>query len=151
MPDLILRNQIVGEVRRAMSEMMTSIEERWVTPKELSKQFAFFTEDWLRHYGHLIPRERIVVTHLQDNAKESRTTAWAYPLHKINLMVINGDFRELEWKEKISEFGENCGENATGCIERMDSSQENRKGKLGNRKGKQERKRNINQGESPLK
>lgn len=114
MRDQMLRSEIIGEVRRAMSEMMTSIEERWVTPKELSKHFAFFTEDWLRHYGHLIPRERIVVTHLQDYAKESRTTAWAYPLHKINLMVKNGEFRELEWKEKIKGLRDSCGENATG-------------------------------------
>lgn len=102
MKDSKLRSEIIGEVRKAMSEVMTSIEERWVSPEELSKQFSFFTKDWLRHYGHLIPRERVAVAH-SDNEGVSRTTAWAYPLHKINLMVAAGEFRRMEYREAMKQ------------------------------------------------
>ena len=102
MKDARLRSEIIGEVRKAMYEVMTSIEERWVSPEDLSKQFSFFTKDWLRHYGHLIPRERVVVAH-SDNEGVSRTTAWAYPLHKINLMVAAGEFRRMEYREAMKQ------------------------------------------------
>ena len=98
MADRMLRSEIVGEVRRAMREVVEQMEERWLTPDELSKQFAFFSKDWIRHYGHLLPRERVNVT--GDGVDAS--TRWAYPMHKINRMVSEGAFRELQWKSALS-------------------------------------------------
>lgn len=105
----MLRAQIVGEVRQAMTVVMEQMEERWISPKELSEHFSFFSKDWLSHYGHLLPREHVTVNydHMNDDGElkecTQRTTAWGYPLHKINRMVAEGAFRELEWKEKMKE------------------------------------------------
>lgn len=94
MKDPMLRSEIIGVVRSAMSEVMEQMEERWVTPKELSQQFAFFTKSWLEDYGHLLPREKVVV---RGNGAEC-STHWSYPLHKINRMVAEGAFRVIEYQ-----------------------------------------------------
>lgn len=101
MKDLMLRSEIVGVVRSAMSEVMEQMEERWITPKELSQQFAFFTKSWLEDFGHLLPRERVEV--FGDGVDAS--THWAYPVHKINRMVAEGKFRMVEYKEAMKKRG----------------------------------------------
>ena len=97
MKDPMLRSEIVEVVRAAMSEVMEQMEERWVTPKELSQQFAFFTKSWLEDFGHLLPRERVEVV----GGGVDASTHWSYPVHKINRMVSEGKFRMLEYKEAM--------------------------------------------------
>lgn len=96
MRDQMLRAEIVGEVRRAMSIVMEQMEEKYVTAKELSQQFSFFTQDWLRRYGHMLPREQVCVFRADGG---SQTTNWGYPLHQIQRMVREGVFRKLEYKK----------------------------------------------------
>lgn len=99
MRDLMLRSEIIGEVRQAMSEYLEQISEEYVSAKELSKRFSFFTADWLRRYGHLLSREHVEV--VMPNG-ERRSTGWGYPVHKISRMVADGAFRELEYKQSQS-------------------------------------------------
>lgn len=95
----MLRAEIVGEVSRAMSVVMEGMEERWLSPEELSKQFYFFTPDWISKNGHLLPREKVNIV----GGGHDASTRWGYPLHKINRMVAEGAFRELVWKKKMKE------------------------------------------------
>ena len=90
----MLRAEIVGEVRRAMRVVMEEMEEKWISPEELSKQFYFFSPDWISKNGHLLPREKV-------NVLGGGSTRYGYPLHKINRMVAEGAFRELAWKNKM--------------------------------------------------
>jgi hypothetical protein len=96
--DKMLRAEIIGEVRRAMSVVMEDMDERWVSQKELSKQFYFFSADWISKNGHLLPRERVNIV-----GENCASTRWAYPVHKINRMVKEGKFREMEWRANIKE------------------------------------------------
>lgn len=105
MKDPMLRSEIVGVVRRAMSEVLEDMEERWLSPEELCKQFSFFTRDWLSKYGHLLPREKVGI----DGGP---ATHYGYPLHRINRMIAEGKFRNLQWKEKSRK-----GKVTNGCID----------------------------------
>lgn len=87
-----------------MSEVLEDMEERWLSPEELCKQFSFFTRDWLSKYGHLLPREKVGI----DGGP---STHYGYPLHRINRMISEGKFRNLEWKEKSQK-----GKVTNGCI-----------------------------------
>lgn len=95
MADAMLRSAIMGEVSRALREYLEHSEEKWISSAELTRTFSFFTKDWLRHNGHLLPRERVCV--VTDD--EVRTTGWGYPLHRIERMLAEGQFRSLEYKE----------------------------------------------------
>ena len=93
----MLRSEIIGEVRRAMSEVMEEMTERYVTEKELSQTFSFFTPSWLKHYSHLLPRERVCVVRPDGKKNE---THWGYRLHKIQSMLAAGAFRELQYRPR---------------------------------------------------
>lgn len=105
--DSAIRMAIINEVRTALRAVSEQLEERYVTAEELSKQFSFFTREWIKDYGHLLPRERVIV--VKDNL--TPTTHWGYPLHKITRMVGDGSFRVLEYKEKMK-AGNLCGQTA---------------------------------------
>lgn len=90
--DAKLRNQILKEVASAVAVAMESYQEQWVTAQQLSKQIAFFTPSWLKSYGHMLPRERVTIA----SNEETHRTGWCYPLHKIQRMITNGDFRFLQ-------------------------------------------------------
>lgn len=97
MKDSMLRAEIVGEVRRAMTVVMEEMDEKWISPEELSKQFYFFSPDWISKNGHLLPREKVKIV----GEGHVSSTRYGYPLHKINRMVSEGAFRELAWKNKM--------------------------------------------------
>ncbi len=96
----MLRAEIVGEVRRAMREVMEQAEEKWISGKELSATFSFFNANFLRYHGHLLPREHVRIAASDGSYK---TTGWGYPLHKIERMVAEGQFREIEWNTQMKE------------------------------------------------
>ena len=102
-----IRMAIINEVRTALRAVSEQLEERYVTAEELSKQFSFFTREWIKRFGHLLPRQRVMVV----KGDETPTTNWGYPLHKITRMVGDGSFRVLQYKEKMK-AGNLCGQTA---------------------------------------
>jgi hypothetical protein len=90
--DRKLRKDIAAEVRFALQDVLTTLEERWLTAEELRKQFAI-SEDWMKKYGEALPRETFIVKTLDGKKHKSN---WKYPLHKINQMIMNGDMEKLE-------------------------------------------------------
>lgn len=95
--DKLLRAEIIGEVTRAMREVIESMEERWVSEKELSSYFSFFSRGWLRYHGHLLPREKVK---LRDSDGTLHVNGWGYPLHRIERMVLEGKFRDIEYSQE---------------------------------------------------
>ena len=96
--DKLLRTQIVNEVSQSVALAMETYKEEWVNGDQLIALFGMFTKGWLKTYGHLLPRTRAEVTE-QDGRK--RTTAWAYPRHKIARMVANNEIKHLTLKNCI--------------------------------------------------
>ena len=92
--DRQLKKEIVMEVRGAVKAAMEEYEEQWLTGEELCKQFQMFNKDWLYRYGHLLPREHVVVADPYSNI--SQATRWAYPKHKIARMINEGQLRYIE-------------------------------------------------------
>lgn len=82
--DKELRYEILAEVREAMVLHLETAEEKWLSPQQLIEQFGCFSEDWLKHYGHLLPR-----------TKAAYSNRWCYPMHKINRMLQDGSIRSL--------------------------------------------------------
>lgn len=90
--DKQLRAEIVGEVRQAMAEAFELYGERWVSDVELCKQISCITKSWIRTYGHILPREQVIVT---DSDNVPHRTSWCYPLHKILRMMESGQMKGL--------------------------------------------------------
>lgn len=91
--DRKLREEIVAEVQKAMTVALLSLQEQWLTPDELCKQFGMFTRDWLEKYGDILPRKRVKVTHLNG---ETRGTHWAYPRFQIAQNIANGVYDDMK-------------------------------------------------------
>ena len=64
-----------------------------VTGEELTRQFGFISKDWLKRYGHLLPRTQAIVSDEADGREHQ--TGWGYALHKISRMVADGSIKEL--------------------------------------------------------
>ena len=88
--DRLLRNEIVAEVRKSMTEILESANEKWLTGDELCEQFQMFSPGWLKAYGDRLPRQRAEV--MDGCTKVSR---WAYPQHKIARMINDGTIKNL--------------------------------------------------------
>lgn len=91
--DRQLRAQVTGEVRAAMRAIMEEYQEQYVTGEELTRQFWFLSKDWLKRYGHLLPRTQAIVSDEADGREHQ--TGWGYALHKISRMVADGSIKEL--------------------------------------------------------
>ena len=90
--DKMLRAEIIGEVRRAMQESLEMYREQWVSGEELCKQISCITKSWIRTYGHILPREQVIVT---DSDNVPHRTGWCYPLHRIQRMLQSGELKAL--------------------------------------------------------
>ena len=90
--DKILRAEIIATVRETMREMLEGADEVWLKPKQLLEQFGMFSQEWLDENGHLLPREYASV--IWPDQKE-HCTRFAYPKHKINRMIMEGELKGL--------------------------------------------------------
>lgn len=90
--DKYTREAIAASVRNATIHIMEVYQEEWLTGKQLAKEMPFFTLDWLKHYGHLLPRERVRVTEATGKIRE---TGWCYPKKKLLRMVSEGSLRRI--------------------------------------------------------
>lgn len=88
-----LRKEIAAEVRATVIETMSKIEERWLTADDLCKQFGIISKKWLKEYDDTLPRQRVTVEHIDGTIHRAR---WAYPMHEINQMIIDGRVKHLK-------------------------------------------------------
>ena len=87
-----LQCAIMRAIDEGVREAMSQFGEEYVTGKELSKRFQMFTPNWLKLYGHLLPRTRAEVT---EQSGESHVTGWCYPVSKIGRMIESGEIKRL--------------------------------------------------------
>ena len=95
--DRLLRAEIIATVRKTMTEVLEGADEVWLKPKQLLEQFGMLSQEWLDTNGHLLPREYASVIWPDG---EEKFTRWAYPKHKINRMIMNGELKGLIRTEK---------------------------------------------------
>ena len=95
--DRLLRAEIIATVRETRREMLEGADEVWLKPKQLLEQFGMLSQEWLDTNGHLLPREYASVIWPGD---KEVCTRYAYPKHKINRMIMNGELKGLIRTEK---------------------------------------------------
>lgn len=95
--DRLLRAEIIATVRKTMTEVLEGADEVWLKPKQLLEQFGMLSQEWLDTNGHLLPREYASVIWPDGDEKFTR---YAYPKHKINRMIMNGELKGLIRTEK---------------------------------------------------
>ena len=88
--------EFAGQSVRYHYEVMNEV---WLTGNKLAEQIQFFSKDWLKRYGQLLPRERMVMV---DEEGVEHKSSWCYPLHRIQRMVHEGQiyFRVENLKEE---------------------------------------------------
>ena len=87
-----LQCAIMQTIEEGVREAMSQFGEEYVTGKELCKRFQMFTPNWLKLYGHLLPRTRAEVT---EQTGKVRVTGWCYPVNKIGRMIESGEIKRL--------------------------------------------------------
>lgn len=81
-----MKQEIIEAVR------MATIQKEYINGKELCKRFQMFTPEWLKRYGHSLPRTRASVMDEQGIVHE---TGWAYPVHEIVQLIETGEIKNL--------------------------------------------------------
>lgn len=60
--DSRLKDEIVKEfASQSVRYHYEVMNEVWLTGAKLAEQIQFFSKDWLKRYGQLLPRERMVM------------------------------------------------------------------------------------------
>ena len=95
--DRIFEAKLLALIDRKMTERLEGADEVWLKPKQFLEQFGMFSQEWLDENGHLLPREYASV--IWPYQKE-RCTRFAYPKHKINRMIANGELKGLIKRDK---------------------------------------------------
>lgn len=101
--DRMLRAEIIATVKQTMQEVLEGADEVWLKPKQLLEQFGMLSQEWLDRNGELLPREYASVIWPDG---EEKCTRWAYPKHKINRMIRDGELKGLIKQGK--EAGADC-------------------------------------------
>ena len=86
------KSAIAYAVYAAVNEALSKQGERYVSGKELGQRFQMFTQNWLKLYGHLLPRTRAEVT---EASGEVHVTGWCYPVNRIGRMIEEGEIKRL--------------------------------------------------------
>lgn len=91
--DKMLRIEVVNELRAVMTDVLEASKEQWVTADQLSAQVSCFSKTWLKEFGKSLPRTRAIVT---DENGIQHMSSWAYPLHRIQRMLLNNEVKQLK-------------------------------------------------------
>ena len=91
--DRQLRQEIREDVQKAIASSVMQMQEQWLSPEDLCKQFAMITQKLLKYHGDIFPRKRITMTGMND---ESKSTHWAYPRFEIAMNIANGVYDNLK-------------------------------------------------------
>ena len=89
----LLRTSMTTVMKRAIEDAMLTTTEVWLSSRQLSEQFSMFNEQWLKDYGHLLPRTRTVV----DRDGVLHEGKWSYPRNRIQRMIIDGEISKLTY------------------------------------------------------
>lgn len=81
-----------ADILATISEAMEVYKEEYLTADMVTERFPMFTREWLKRYGHSLPRTHAVVT---DEHGEKHQTRWVYPAHKIARMIADGEVKNL--------------------------------------------------------
>lgn len=90
--DKLTREAIVKCLKDALAEKNEIYDEVWLTGKQLCQQVGFFSPDWLKKYGHKLPRTTIVVRDVFD---VEHRTGWRYPKKRILRMIAEGQLSKI--------------------------------------------------------
>ena len=91
--DKLLREEIAGEVKRILTDILEGSKEQWVSGDELGQHISCFSPNWLKMYGRSLPRTRAIVTCKDGSTHQS---GFIYPLHKIKRMLANNQVKSLK-------------------------------------------------------
>lgn len=80
-------------IEKAVMRVMNGQQETWVTGKELSERIPIFSQDFIKKYGQVLPREKMEYFGQDGAVCETR---YMYPLHALNAMVQKGVFRTAD-------------------------------------------------------
>lgn len=86
------RLAIALAVQEAVQSEIAKQAEEWLTAEELCKKYQMFNKDWLKRYGHSLPRTCAYVT---DEKGETHKTRWAYASHEIARMIQTNEIKQL--------------------------------------------------------
>ena len=86
------RMAIAQAVQAAVEGQIAQYTEEWVTAEELCKKYQMFNKDWLKRYGHSLPRTCALVT---DENGETHRTRWAYASHEISRLIASNGIKQL--------------------------------------------------------
>ena len=89
----LIEAKIFALIEKAVLRVLNGQQEEWVTGKELSEKIPIFTQDFIKKYGSVLPREKMEY-YGQDG--EICETRYMYPLHALNVMVQKGVFRTAD-------------------------------------------------------
>lgn len=87
---LFVSKTIQNEMAK-ISEALELNKEEWVTSKVLSERMPMLSADFIKKYGKVLPRERIVY----EEDGQTKTTRFMYPLNKIGRLVASGQLRKI--------------------------------------------------------
>ncbi len=73
------REELINTVKRVAIEILEGPKETWITADKVTKMWPFFTKDWIKKYGYLLPRKRIVTIDKNGETKGH----WFYSRNKI--------------------------------------------------------------------
>jgi hypothetical protein len=90
--DKQLRREIREDVQAALRNAVLQMEERWISGKELCRQFAMITPKFLKAHGDIFPRRKITIRGINGRAV---STHYGYAQHEIALNIANGVYDEL--------------------------------------------------------
>ena len=93
MIDKQLRMEISQIVSKAAQDAYLLYNEEWISGKELCEQFQMIPKSWLKTHKHLLPQSSVRYMDKDGVVKETNP---AYPKHRINQMILEGnlDFTE---------------------------------------------------------
>jgi len=91
--DRQLRQEIREDVQKAIASSVMHMQEQWLSPEDLCKQFAMITPKLLKYHGDIFPRKRITMTGMNGVPK---STHWAYPRYEIAMNIANGVYDNLK-------------------------------------------------------
>lgn len=88
-----LKWEILNEVRSSIAELDKIYNEVWMTADQLCERYPCFTKSWIKSYGEILPRERVIVWNEETGAKHK--TSFAYPLSSIERFIEDRNFLKL--------------------------------------------------------
>lgn len=87
------RADLIATVKRVAIEILEGPQENWITADEVSQLFPFFSKEWMKKYGYLLPRKRVEVMDKNGVITRSR---WYYSRNRILRMVRDNDILRFD-------------------------------------------------------